>query len=184
MTLSEFYLDMHSRRRILAGVIGAAGTVFAGCLSEQPGTTDTSTDTPTETCTARDPPAPTDAATSPRSYPERPAELTTETIKGFLKTYEVAYQYNDVLAANPNKIGRTNEITVRIQSVSVTSEPSGFTANVSGHFQSDIIDAEDATTIPGTSTETPLPMGHGPVEVSYAITERKLSREGVVLECW
>lgn len=175
---------MYSRRRLLAACIGGAGTVFAGCLSEQPATADTPTETPTETCTAQDPPAPSDAATPPRSYPDRPAQLTKETVKEFLNAYETAYQYNDALAANPNKIGRTNEITVRIRSVSVTSEPDGFTATVSGQFQSDIIDAEPSTTTPETQTETPLPMGHGPVEASYTVTERKLRREGIVRECW
>lgn len=205
MHLPKFCFDMHSRRRILAACIGAAGTVFAGCLSEQPGTKDTPkvtptgptdtlkdtptssagtpTDTLTETCIAQEPPAPTDAATSPRSYPDRPAELTTESIKEFLEAYETAYQYNDALSANPNKIGRTNEITVRIHSISVSSEPERFTANVSGQFQSDIINAGTPKT-PETPTETPLPMGHGPVEASYTVKKRKLSREGVVLECW
>jgi hypothetical protein len=154
--------------------------VFAGCLSAQSGTTDT----PTDTCTAHEPPPPTDGATSPRSYPDRPSELTAETVEKFLTAYETAYQYNDALAANPNKIGRTNAITVRIQSVSVTSEPDGFTATVSGQFQSDIIDAEPSTTTPETPTETPLPMGHGPIEASYTVTERKLSRESTVRECW
>lgn len=184
MALPEFCVDMFSRRRFLATFMGAAGSFFAGCLSEEPDTRDTSTATPTETCAAQDPPAPTDAATTPRSYPDRPVELTTETVEEFLKGYETAYQYNDALAANPNKIGRTNQITVRIHSVSVTSQPDGFTANVSGQFQSDIIDSGTPTTTPETPTETPLPMGHGPVEASYTVTERTLSREGVVLECW
>jgi hypothetical protein len=175
---------MYSRRRLLAACIGGAGTVIAGCLSEQPGSTNTSSDTPTDPCTAQDPPAPSDAAAPPRSYPDRPAELTKETIKQFLTAYENAYQYNDALAANPDKIGRTNEITIRIHSVSVTSESDGFTATVSGQFQSDIIDTDPSTTTPETQTETPLPMGHGPVEASYTVTERKLRREGTVRECW
>lgn len=129
---------MHSRRRFLAACAGAAGPVLAGCLSGQSGTTDT----PTDTCTAQDPPAPTNGATSPRSYPDRLPELIAETVEEFLTAYETAYQYNDALAANLNKIGRTNEITVRIQSASVTSESDGFTATVSGRFQPDIIDAE------------------------------------------
>lgn len=175
---------MYSRRRLLSACIGAAGPFFAGCLSEQPGATDKHPDTPTETCTAQDPPAPIDGATSPRSYPDRPAELTSYTVKEFLTAYETAYQYNDALAANPNKIGRTNEITISIQSVSVTSESDGYTATVSGQFQSDIIDLETSTTTPETPTETPLPMGHGPIEASYTVTEPKLSREGIIRECW
>lgn len=175
---------MYSRRRLLTVCIGTAGTALAGCFSRQPSTTGTPAATPTETCTAQNPPAPTDAATSPRSYPGRPTELTRESVREFLDAYEAVYQYNDALAASPNKVGRTNEITVRIRSVSVTSEPDGFTAAVSGQFQSDIIDAPSSTTTPETPTESPLPMGHGPVEASYAVTERELTREGVVVECW
>lgn len=179
---------MYSRRRTLKACIGIAGTLSAGCLSGQAGTTDTSTNTPTDEptaeCNARDPPAPTDAATSPRSYPDRPIELTSETVREFLTAYETAYQYNDALAENPNKVGRTNEITIRIQSVSVTKEGDGFTATVTGEFQSDFIDTETATSTPETPTMTPLPMGHGPIEASYTVTERRLLRERTSLECW
>lgn len=168
-----------SRRRILTACLGAAGPLLAGCASEPPG----GTATPTDTCSATAPPDPTDAATSPRSYPDRPPTLTTDTLTEFLGAYERAYRYNDALAADPNKIGRTNELTVRVRSVSVTSDPDQFTATVSGQLQWDIIDTEDTST-PETPTETPLPMGHGPFEASYVVTDRKLRREGVVVECW
>lgn len=180
------------RRTFLRGA-GSTGTlIVAGCLSDQQASTETATDTATETatdtatetCSAQDPPAPTDAATAPRSYPDRPAELTTESLREFLEAYEKAYQYNDALAANPNKIGRTNEITIFIESVSVTSETDGYSAVVSGQFQSDIRDPGTPETTPETPTETPLPMGRGPIEASYMITDRKLRREGIVTECW
>jgi hypothetical protein len=184
MGFTAFRSAMNSRRQLLTAGAGAAGIVLAGCLSGQSGTTDVPTDTSTETCTAQPPPAPTAAATSPRSYPARPAALTTETVAEFLEAYETAYQYNDALAANPNKIGRTNELTVRIQSVSVTPERDGFAADVRGQFQSSIVDVDSSTSTPETPTGTPLPMGRGPVEASYRVTERKLLREGVVRECW
>jgi len=178
---------MPSRRRVLRVCVGTAGALLAGCLSQQPGTSETATgtpttaptDTPTETCSAQDPPAPTDAATAPRSYPDRPAELTTDTVEEFLDAYESVYQYNDALAANPEKIGRTNEIRVAIESVSVTADDNGFTAEVSGQFYSEILDTDSETT-----PETPLPMGRGPVGATYTVTERALVRDGVVVEYW
>lgn len=174
---------MISRRGILRACIGTAGASLAGCLSGSPHGTASSTGTSPTSCSADDPPAPSNAATPPRSYPERPAELTTESVEDFLRAYEQAYQYNDALAANPDKIGRTNEFTVDVRSVSVTPRDDRFTAEVSGELQTDFLQSESATT-PTTETETPLPAGHGPFEASYVVTVRRLSREGVVLECW
>ena len=176
---------MHSRRRLLVALAAAAGTTFAGCLSgatDSTGTGDSDTETPD--CTATSPPNPTDAATSARSYPDRPTELTSESMEEFLSAYERAYQYNDALAASPNKIGRTNEFTVFVQSVSVDAQDGRFTATVSGQYESDFLDTSASTTTPETPTETPLPAGHGPFEASYVLTERLLRREGVVHECW
>ena len=75
--------------------------------------------------------------------------------------------------------GRTNEIRVAIESVSVTADDNGFTAEVSGQFYSEILDTDSETT-----PETPLPMGRGPVGATYTVTERALVRDGVVVECW
>lgn len=175
---------MPSRRRFLVACTGTAGALFAGCISGTRGGTGTDTPSPTATCSAKDPPAPTDAATSPQSYPDRPSELTTETVRQFLREYESAYQYNHALAANPDKIGRTNEFTVHVQSVSVDTNDGQLTAEVSGQLQSDIIDHGTGTTTPETTTETPLPMGHGPFEASYVVTDRELRRDSVIVECW
>lgn len=175
---------MPSRRRLLVACTGTAGAMFAGCLSGPSGGTDTETTSPTTTCSATAPPAPTDAATSARSYPDRPPELTTETVRGFLTEYERAYQYNDALAANPDKIGRTNEFAVDVRSVSIENDDDQFTAEVGGQLRSDIVDSGTGTTTPETPTETPLPMGHGPFETSYVMTGRELRREAVVVECW
>ncbi|WP_318567579.1 hypothetical protein [Salinigranum marinum] len=176
---------MHSRRRLLIALAAPAGTTLVGCLSGATDSTGTGdSDTATPDCTATPPPKPTDAATSARAYPDRPTELTSESIEGFLSAYERAYQYNDALAASPNKIGRTNEFTVFVQSVSVDAENEGFTATVSGQYESDFLDTSASTVTPETATETPLPAGRGPFEASYVITDRLLRREGVVHECW
>lgn len=177
---------MGSRRHFLGLCAGAVGTSVGGCLATS-GSPAAPTDTPTapeeSPCPPRAPPAPTDAATEPRPYPDRPAIRTVATVEEWLGAYERAFQYNDALAANPRKVGRTNEITVTIQSVSVTAEDGAFRATVSGTFRSDLID-RDATTTSATPTETPLPMGYGPIEADYTVTERWLRREGVVRECW
>lgn len=169
---------MASRRRVLSACTAAAAAALAGCL---PGAGD---GTPTGDCTATDPPAPTDAATDPEPYPERPDELTRASLESFLAEYEAAYQYNDALAANPRKIGRTNELTVYVETVTVEADGDGFAANVEGQLQSDIVDRTPATTTPATPTDTPLPMGHGPFEAGYEASERALWREDVVVECW
>lgn len=199
---------MRSRRQFITVFAGGVAMISTGCLWGQPGSSETSTETPTEmstttptapstttpterptetpteTCVARDPPEPTDAATAPRPYPDQPAELTTETVEEFLETYESAYQYNDQLAANPDKIGRTTEIIVSIRSVTVTSETDGFTAEVTGRLRSDFIVTETPTETPEPPTETPLPIMNVPIDTHYTVTERRLIREGVVLACW
>lgn len=173
---------MASRRRLLAACSGIAGSLLTGCLSGTASDPDAATDGTTESCSASEPPRPTDATAEPRSYPERPTELTTDSVEAFVRAYERAYQYNAELADNPVKIGRTNEFTVSVHSITVTSNGGRFAAEVSGQLQWDILDSGAAT--PETPTETPLPMGHGPFEASYVVTARTLRRDGVVVDCW
>lgn len=182
---------MYSRRRLLAACV-AVGTALAGCSTSIDGNgpgggnSDEPNGSPTETdvCSAADPPRPTDAETDPQSYPDRPTDITPETLEPFLESYERAYRYNDMVASHPDKYGRTNEVTVRIDSVAVDAVDEGFTATVSGQVQTDFIDTETPTGTPETATETPLPIGHRPFETSYTVTERELERTGVTLECW
>lgn len=103
-------------------------------------------------------------------------------MKQFVAAYERAFQYNDALAANPRKIGRTNELTVLIDTVSVTDGENGFDATVEGTWQSDFTDWTPAAT-PTTPTATPLPAGHAPFETSYFVDGLVVRREGVVHEC-
>jgi hypothetical protein len=185
---------MRSRRSVLAACVAVSAAV-AGCTTSLDGNGGGSGDgddpngtmaspTDTDVCSAADVPYPTDAATDPRSYPDRPDSLAPGTLEPFLESYEQAYLYNEMVASNPNKYGRTNEITVRIRSVAVDGGEAGFTATVSGRIQTDFIDPETPTETPETATDTPLPIGHRPVETSYTVTDRKLERNGVTLECW
>lgn len=180
---------MRSRRDVLAACV-AVSTAVAGCATlpagEGDGDPDRTGTAPTDTdiCSAADPPHPTDAAADPRSYPDRPTDLTPETLEPFLESYERAYRYNDMIASHPEKYGRTNEVTVWIDSVAVDTDDDGYTATVSGQVQTDFIDRETPTGTPETATETPLPIGHRPFETSYTVTERELERTGVTLECW
>lgn len=168
---------MATRRHVLRICSGSAIAALAGCQSVP----DSGSETPTAACSATPPPEPTDAATAPEPYPERPAELSKSAVESFLEAYEEAYRYNDALAASPNKVGRTNEITITVRSVSVTADgDSRFNATVTVRFESDFIDPATAT----TPTETPLPAGHGTFETAYVVTDRFLRREGVVVECW
>lgn len=105
-----------------------------------------------------------------------------ETVQSFLETYERVYQYNAALREYRKKLGRTNDLTVYVRSVSVESENNQFTATVEGELQWGIIEA--GTTTPETPTETPLPMGHGPFEASYVVQSSELRRGEVTVECW
>lgn len=173
---------MPSRRRLLATCAGTAGFIFPGCLSESSDGPGTNSPNQTDSCSASDPPAPTDGAASSRTYPDRPDELTVESVRSFLESYESVYQYNAALRENPEKLGRTNDVTVYVRSVSVASEDNQFTAHVEGELQWEII--EPGTTTPETPTETPLPMGHGPFEASYVVQNSELRRGAVTVECW
>ena len=182
---------MPSRRSVLAACV-AVSTAVAGCTTSPEGSgvgdepPDEPTDSPTDTdsCSAADAPYPTDAATDPRSYPDRPEDLSPGPLESYLGSYERAYLYNEMVASNPDKYGRTNEITVRVRSVVVEAGDEGFTATVNGQIQTDFTHPETPTDTPETATDTPLPIGHRPVETSYTVTDRSLERNGVTLECW
>jgi hypothetical protein len=188
-----------TRREIIhGGILAAVG--LAGCVTSRTGrpepsptanrsssTTEPSTPTaestpsPAGSCSAVGPPRPTTAETPPEPYPDRPSQLSTETVESFVRAYERSYQYNEQLAAHPDKIGRLNDLDVSILDATVESEGERFTAVVSGQRNFGIVETSDTPTTP---TRTPLPIGHGPFEVSYALTDRAVSREGSVVECW
>ncbi|MDX1746366.1 MAG: hypothetical protein R3324_10550 [Halobacteriales archaeon] len=107
--------------------------------------------------------------------------LTSESVRSFVETYERTYRYNEMLAEYPEKIGRLNDVDVSILEVTVDTDDGTFTTNVSGQVNTGITtDGSDE----GTPTQTPLPMGHLPFDVSYAVSERLVERKGVVYECW
>jgi hypothetical protein len=180
-----------TRRALLGSVCTLVGVT--GCLgspgeseSTPTGTgTVTRTRTPTETatddaCSASNPPAPTDAAAAPKSYPRKPSDLTRDSVGSFVEAYERAYQYNSTLAEYPDKIGRLNDLDISINEVTVTVEDGVFVADISGQ-------ANTGITVDGgaeSQTQTPLPMGHRPFEAAYTVSDRFVRREGVVYECW
>jgi len=185
-----------TRRALLGSVCALAG--IAGCLGSprgseptaSPSETATRTGTPTRTpvetvaedsCSASTPPAPTDAAADPKPYPGKPSGLTRESVGSFVEAYERAYQYNDMLADHPDKIGRLNDLDTSINEITVVVDDGRFAADVSGQTNTGItVDGDDAA----TPTQTPLPTGHWPFDISYTVTERFVRREGVVHECW
>ncbi|AXG09424.1 hypothetical protein [Haloplanus rubicundus] len=189
-----------TRRALLGSVCALAGT--AGCLGNPGGSestptqvgtptrtpTGTPTRTPTETvtddaCTAAAPPRPSDAAAAPKPYPEKPDELTRDSVSSFVEAYERAYQYNEMLAAYPDMIGRRNDLDISVNEVTVTVADGEFTVDVTGQANTGITaDGDEAAT--ATPTRTPLPMGHWPFEATYTVTDRFVRRAGVVHECW
>ncbi|WP_254279357.1 hypothetical protein [Haloarcula marina] len=178
---------MPTRRRLLTvcGCLGAS--VVAGCLGapSDTGGTGTTDDTATPTtspedCLPAERPAPSDASSSPRPYPDRPDELTAETVETYVRAFERAYRYNSALADDQRKVGRTNAVTVSVADVAVESTADGFAATVSGAVRWEILDAEST---PETPTATPLPMGQRPFEASYTVASGTVRRDGVVVAC-
>lgn len=172
-------MPLTTRRAVLrrGGALSIAGlAVFTGCLR---GGNDPAT--ATDSCTASEPPKPSNAAGTPRSYPSKPDELTAETVVSFAAAYEKAYRYNEALAEYPDKMGRTNDADISIQEPTADAADGGYAVEVSGQVNYQIL---DATETPETPTETPLPMAHQPFETAYVVTDRRLRREGVVVECW
>jgi hypothetical protein len=174
-----------SRRRLLAcgGSVGAA--VLAGCAGggraeSTPGGSGSASNS-TERCTATEPPKPTSAAAEPRDYPEAPAELTTRTVESFVAAFERAYQYNRALADDPRKIGRLNELDVRVSQTTVESDGSAFTVEVSGSSYFSIATSEGPEK--PTPTVTPLPMGRRPFGASYVVTPASVRRDDTVVRC-
>jgi hypothetical protein len=172
-------------RRVLLGV-ACTLVGLSGCLGNPGASESTPTQRPTGTeiddsCSAADPPTPTDAATESKSYPEKPGELTRESVGSFVEAYERAYQYNTMLAAHPDEIGRRNDLDISVSEVTATVDDGTFTVGVSGQANTGITaDSDD----PETPTQTPLPMGHWPFATSYTVTARFVRREGTVYECW
>ena len=200
MHRSSDVLGVPTTRRTLLGAVGALAS--AGCLGRREGDdttptgtvtwtptespTRTTTRTPTETvtddaCTAAAPPHPTDAAAAPKPYPGKPDKLTRESVSSFVEAYERAYQYNGMLAAYPDMIGRRNDLDISVNEVTVTVADGEFTVDVTGQANTGITaDGDEAA----TPTRTPLPTGHWPFEAAYTVTDRVVRREGVVRECW
>jgi hypothetical protein len=114
------------RRRALLAGFGTAFLPLAGCTSDGDGgstSTDSPTASPTPTstasptpsatpppdavavetpapgeCAAEDPPWPTtNPLATPRDYPDRPADLTPETVRSYLTAYEAAFVENLLL---------------------------------------------------------------------------------------
>lgn len=181
-----------TRRALLSVACTVAGS--AGCLGRLDGSEPTPTRTPTQTptrtptetvaddaCSASAPPTPTDAATGPKSYPEKPRELTRGSVGSFVKAYERAYQYNSMLAEHPDTIGHLNDLNVSVNEVTVTAEDGTFVVRVSGQANTGITTDDDDAATP---TRTPLPMGHWPFETTYTVSDRFVRREGTVHECW
>lgn len=172
---------MPDRRSLLVTVAGVAGIGLTGCLGLAPGRSDA---TP-ESCTVESPPPmPTDAAAEPKRYPDKPTSLSAGSVERFVADYEPAYRYNEALAASPDLVGRTNEITVEVDSVTADRRNGGFSVEVTGEQESDFLDPTPRAETPETATRTPLPAGHGPFETRYIVTERHVERDGVTVECW
>lgn len=53
---------------------------------------------------AEDPPDATEDTVSPRSYPTRPTEYTDQSVRTFVRSYELAYRRNDLLERRGNTL--------------------------------------------------------------------------------
>lgn len=190
-----------NRRTCLALLASASVAGAAGCLtgSVDRNRADSPTDRATRTnahepfdfttpppggCEAVDPPTPepSEGLPEPKSYPDRPDSLTEESVRSVFEAYEVAYRYNERLAWVAEGDHCLDDLSVFVQESQVEPRGDGFVGEVTagGHMSGGHC---PGTT--GTDTPSPLPNAHfGSKTARYALTDRFLAREGVVVECW
>jgi hypothetical protein len=168
--------------------------------SPTPPRLDVSTPRPGE-CEPTPPPAPasTGVGQAPRPYPDRPEELTADSVSAYLTAYERAYRTNEVLAARRRERDLV-VAAVRLDdpAVTVRATDDGYLAGV--HLSGSLSYAPALSPVtPETPTRTPtaVPSVTLSTAASYLLTDRFLVRQdrpgrdapaavtgGTVVECF
>lgn len=177
-----------ARRQFLSGLAGTGLVGLGGCLGPVgvASTDDRSGTPPQAECSATAPPEPEtgEGLPDPRSYPERPPELTEAAVKEFVEQYESAFKYNSMLASfvADGECVKNLELYVVGSETTVEETDRGFEAEVTtrGSYT-----GTACQTVTGTDTPTPLPHADLPyMTARYRVTQWALNRDGTVYRCW
>jgi len=176
----------HTRRFALPLLV-AALLVVAGCTGTTAPAGPTATPPPCEEYD-RATAAPVREDVEPKELPERPADLTAETVREFVADYERAYTYNGLLTED------TERVEVDVREVQVSETPGSYRVRVEARWYTWAggLPRED-----GNGTTTPI-HGDGPLyDVVYDVTDDRLVRHevdygetpppgavGTTVECW
>jgi len=165
-------------------------------------TTPTTTETPSETpasptnsgpdvstplpgeCDSVEPPSPStgEGLPDPMQYPDQPDATERDHVESFIEAYEVAYRFNQRLAALAAAGDCVSYLDMSASELTVSAVENGFTGSVTtrGSFT--------GTSCPDVSgTDTPTPLPHADLTfktVEYYVTDRFVIRNGTVVECW
>ncbi len=139
------------RRRALLATVTGPSAAFAGCLDFPAGT-------PTET-----PPIESEVELAP--CPDRPSELTGETVEPFVEQFERAYVGRRVLA-RVERVASFEFLSLGVESVTETD--GGYRATVAGFYGYAYYD--DATAVDDTHGDS------GRYTATYLVTERDVFR--------
>jgi hypothetical protein len=135
-------------------------------------------------CAATDPPMPAtgDGLPGPRSYPEKPDDITESAVRSFLEAYESAHRFNRELAELAADGTCVEYLDAPSYGSTVTAVEDGVTGTVETRAS---YTGTPCSTVTGTDSPTPLPHADLVIESArYYVTDRFLIREGIVLECW
>lgn len=123
---------------LLAGCAGGPGPAAEPTGSESPRSTPSGTATRSDTDTT--PAGGVDFPDGPKERPDRPDDLTRETVREYVRTYEHRYAYNALYANEHTEVSLTCEVlsvetadpgyrvVVRCSGYSNTQDPSGTNA--------------------------------------------------------
>lgn len=150
---------MKGSRRIIEILLGLL-ILMAGCISSPAGTqTGTPSPTPGE-ASQTDTLVPTTTTTlTPQPLPERPNQLTSESVRTFVKHLETACKWNGLLQT------QTTAMEVMVERVEVNETRMGYLATLRVSYFS----------------ETPSGHGDGEYEVAYFVNESVILRTDEVL---
>lgn len=102
---------------LLAGCLGSVGDAASGTGTPTDGTTRATQTSPDGTATATPYPNRSPAfPAGPKSEPDRPGELTADTVASFVKSYEFRYSYNDLWAGPGTEVGMSEQ-SCRVEAV-------------------------------------------------------------------
>lgn len=144
---------------------------------------DVSTPAPGE-CDSVEPPSPStgEGLPDPKQYPERPELIERDAVTSFIEAYEVAYRFNQRLAALAADGACVSYLDMSASELTVADIENGFTGSVTTRG------SYTGTSCPAaTGTDTPTPLPHVDLAfktAEYSVTDRFVIRNGTVVECW